>query len=136
MKMKSKNLGNIITLIIGVSMLVLGWIYHEKFSFIFVGLGIALIGISIELYLKNKKDTTTDKGISRNMIDSYDERTILVNAKSGETINYIMGFLTVIALTVAKLLEISLVGMMIILSLMIVRLIITPIIKNYYENRI
>ncbi|MCT4618802.1 MAG: hypothetical protein N4A62_05385 [Marinisporobacter sp.] len=134
--MKSKNLGNIITLIIGVSMLVLGWIYHEKFSFIFVGLGIALIGISIELYLKNKKDTTTDKGISRNMIDSYDERTILVNAKSGETINYIMGFLTVIALTVAKLLEISLVGMMIILSLMIVRLIITPIIKNYYENRI
>jgi hypothetical protein len=136
MKMKSKNLGNIITIIIGISMVVLDWIYNERFSFILGGLGIALIGISIELYLKNKKDTTTDKGISRNMIDLYDERTILVNAKSGETINYIMGFSTVIAFTVAKLLEIPLVGQMIILSLMIIRLIITPIIKNYYENRI
>jgi hypothetical protein len=134
--MKSKALRNIITIIIGISMLLFDWIYDEELSFILGGLGIALIGISIELHLKNKKDTATDKGISRNMIDFYDERTILVNAKSGETINYIMGFSTVIAFTIAKSLEISLVGQMIILSLMIIRLIITPVIKNYYENRI
>jgi hypothetical protein len=136
MKMSNKNLGNIITLVIGISMLLLDLIYYEKFSFILGGIGIALIGISIELYLKDKKDTSTDKGISRNMIDFHDERTIFINAKSGETINYVMGFSTIIAFIIAKLLEIPLVGQMIILSLMIIRLIITPIIKNYYENRI
>lgn len=134
--MNSKKLGSAITIIIGVSMLVLGFIYYEKFSFVLIGLGIAVTVISIELYLKNKNDTTTSNGVSRNMIDLHDERTILVNAKSGETINYIMDFFTVIAFIMAKLLNISLVGMIIILSLMIVRMIVTPLVKNYYENRI
>lgn len=134
--MNSKKLGSAITIIIGISMLVLGWIYYEKFSFVLIGFGIALIGISIELYLKDKKDSTTANGISRNIIDAQDERTIFVNAKSGETMNYIMDFFTVIALIIAKLLNVSLAGIIIILSLIIVRLIITPFVKTYYENRV
>jgi hypothetical protein len=131
-----KNKKCIVITIVGMLMIILSWIYYGKFSFVIDGLGIALIGISIELYLKNEKDSTTDKGKSRNMIDMHDERTVLINAKSGEIVNYIMDFCTIIALIVAKLLNVSMVGMVIILSLIIIRLTISPIVKNYYEKRV
>lgn len=134
--MNNKKIGSIVITIVGILMIILSWLYYGKFSFVVGGLGIALIGISIELYLKNKKDTTTENGKSRNMIDMYDERTVLINAKSGEIVNYIMDFCTIIALIVAKLLNVSIVGMVIILSLIIIRLIISPIVKNYYEKRV
>lgn len=134
--MSSKKFGFFFTIMIGISMIMLGWTYDRKFSFVVSGLGIALVGISLETYLKNKKDTTTKDGRSRNDIDLHDERTILVNAKSGETVNYIMDFCTVIAFIVAKLLNVSLAGMIIILSLMIIRLIASSAAKSYYENRV
>lgn len=66
----------------------------------------------------------------------YDERTLLINSKSGETTNYIMDFCTLIAFIIAKLFNVSLIGMVIILSLIFIRLLINPITNNYYENRI
>lgn len=117
-------------------MIIWGYLYCEKFGFVLIGFGIALIGLSIELYVKRKKDTTTEDGRSRKEIDRQDERTIFVNAKAGETINSIMDIFTIMAFIVAKLLNVSLVGRIIILSLMIMRQIVSPIVKNYYENRI
>ncbi|GAA0182464.1 hypothetical protein SH2C18_48380 [Clostridium sediminicola] len=134
--MKNKKFATLITIIIGIFTIIYSWIHYGTFSFIFGGLGIALIGISIEIYLKESKDSTTQNGKSRNIIDMHDERTIFINAKSGELVNYIMDFCTIIALIIAKLLNISLVGMIIILSLILIRLLINPIIRNYYENHV
>ncbi|MBX4262775.1 hypothetical protein KTC96_23230 (plasmid) [Clostridium estertheticum] len=133
--MKSKNLGYLITTIIGIFMIVLGTMYYENHLFIRV-FGLALTGISIELYFKMKKDTVTKNGISRNDIDMKDERTILVNAKAGETLEYVMCFATFIAFVVAHLLNVSRVGTDIILSLIILRLILNSIIKKYYESHV
>lgn len=129
-----KNLGKIISIIIGSLMILGGYLYYDKVGFTLIGAGIALIGVSIELYIERRRDTTTVDGRSRKKIDQQDERTIFVNAKAGETTNYIMDFFTVIAFIIAKLLNVSLEGMIIILSLMILRQIISPIIKNYYEK--
>jgi membrane protein insertase Oxa1/YidC/SpoIIIJ len=133
--MNNKKMGTIIIIIVGILMVTLSLIYNEKFSFVLGGLGIALIGMSIEFYLKNKKDTTTENGENRNMIAMHDERTVFINAKSGETVNYIMDFCTVIAFILANLLNVSLAGRIIILSLILIRLVINPIVKSYYEKR-
>jgi membrane protein insertase Oxa1/YidC/SpoIIIJ len=134
--MNNKKNGSIVITMVGILMIILSFLYYGKFSFIISGLGIALIGISIELYMKDKKDTITENGKSRNTIDMYDERTVFINAKSGEIVNYIMDSCTIIALIIAKLLNVSLVGIIIILSLIIIRLVISPIVKNYYEMRV
>ncbi|MBW9153513.1 hypothetical protein [Clostridium estertheticum] len=65
-----------------------------------------------------------------------DERTILVNAKAGETLEYVMCFATFIAFVVAYLLNVSRIGMDIILSLIILRLILNSIVKKYYESHV
>lgn len=134
--MDTKKISTVVAIIIGISMVVLGFVYKGKFNFIIGSLGIALIGLSIELFLENKKDTITENGQSRNKIDIHDERTIFVNAKSGEAMNLIMSFFTIVALIVAKLLNVSSLGITIIASLIMIRLIVNPIVHRYYEKRV
>ncbi len=134
MKLNNKKIGSLIVTIVGILMIILSWLYYKKFNFIISGLGIALIGISIELYLKDKKDTTTESGKSISMIDIFDERTILINSKTGELMNYIMDFCTIIAFIIAKIFNVSLAGMIIILCLILIRLVLSPFIKKFYES--
>lgn len=126
----------IITVIIGAALFVLSILVKGKFDFLIGGMGFALAGIGIELYIKDKNDIKTKDGKSRMEIAEHDERTVLVNARSGETVNYIMTTFTLIAFILACSLNVSFKGRIIILSLIIIRLIATPIVKYYYENNL
>lgn len=137
--MKNKNSRNLfITIflsVIGIGVFIVGSIVDEV-PFGIAGLGIALAGISIQTYLKNKKDTTTEKGEKRSEIEMNDERNVFINAKSGEVVHYIMSGFTFIAAGLSVYLNVSLIGQTLIFSLLIISLIIRPIVKRYYENRL
>lgn len=134
--MSKNNLSYTISLLMGISIIVLSCIIKTKANYIIMGLGIAIIGFFTETYFKKRKDTITSDGKSRNEIEITDERNILINAKSGETTNYIMTFTTLVAFITAKYLNVSLTGMIIILSLIVIRQVVNFISNRYYQNRI
>lgn len=137
--MKNKNLRNLIITIflsvIGIGVFIFGLI-ADGVPFGIPGLGLGLAVISIETYLKNKKDTTTEKGEKRSEIEMNDERNVFINAKSGETANYFMNIFILIAAGLSVYLNVSLIGQTLIFSLLILSLIIRPIVKKYYENKL
>lgn len=137
--MNNKILRNLITTFIlsgiGIIIFIIG-ILNDQIPFGIAGLGFALTGISLEVYLKNKKDTMTENGEKRSDIERYDERNILVNARSGESVNFIMDICTFIVACLSVYLSISLIGQILIFSLLIIRIIIRPIVKQYYENHL
>ncbi|WP_404451873.1 hypothetical protein LG329_16230 [Virgibacillus necropolis] len=138
--MNNNNLRNLIMTIllavIGILVFIISVIESEKLPFGVGALGIALAGISIEVYLKSKNDTKNEKGEKRNEIEKYDERNVLINAKSGETVNFVMDVAIFIAFCLAIYLNISIVGQTLIFSLLVIRMIIRPIVKRYYEKQI
>lgn len=135
----NKNLRNLIITIvlagIGIAAMIIGFL-GEEMPFGIAGLGIALAGISIQTYIKNTRDRTTEKGEKRSEIEMHDERNVLINAKSGETVNFIMSGFTLIAAVLSVYLNVSVIGQTLIFSLLIISLIIRPIVKRYYENRL
>ena len=100
------------------------------------GLGIALTGISIQTYIEHRKDKVTEKGEKRSDIEVHDERNVWVNAKSGETMNSIMDFLTLIAFIVSIYLDVSLTAQVLIFSLLLFRILISPVVKKVYQNQL
>lgn len=137
--MNNKELRNLIITIvlsvIGIGAFVISLIGDEV-PFGIGGLGIALAGISIQTYIENKRDTTTEKGEKRSEIEVHDERNVLINAKSGETENFIMSGFTLIAAVLSVYLNVSAAGQTLIFSLLIISLIIRPLVKRYYENKL
>ncbi|WP_345240912.1 hypothetical protein [Pontibacillus salipaludis] len=97
------------------------------------GLGVALAGISIEMYVRNKRDTTTPSGEKRSEIEKNDERNVLINAKSGEAVNLIMDAFIVMAALLSVYLQLSTVAQTLLFSLLIIRIAVRPIVKRYYD---
>jgi len=137
--MKNKKIRNLIIMLIlvtaGVAVFIIG-ITNDQIPFGIAGLGFALAGISIEIYLKTKKDAVTEKNEKRSDIERYDERNVLINAKSGETINAVMDICTLIVAGLSVYFNVSVIGQTLIFSLLIIRIVVRPIIKVYYENQL
>lgn len=137
--MNNKILRNLIMTIIlatiGILVFIVGLI-NDQIPFGIAGLGFALVGITIEVYLKNKNDIVTKNGEKRSEIERYDERNIMINAKSGKTVNILMDICTFIIAGLSVYLNISLIGQILIFSLLLVRIIIRPVIKGYYETQL
>jgi hypothetical protein len=121
--------------VVGVLALVVSIVESERVPFGVGGLGIAVAGFSIEMYLRKRRDTKNERGIKRSEIEKNDERNILINAKTGETSNMVMDIITVIVLFLAIYLEISHVGQLLIFSILLTRVIIHPIVKRFYEHK-
>lgn len=116
---------------VGLSTFIFGVVKDLPFGV--AGLGIALAGISIEVYVRNKRDTTTASGEKRSEIEKNDERNVLINAKSGEAVNFIMDAFIVIAALLSVYLQLSAVAQTLIFSLLIIRIVVRPVVKRYYE---
>ncbi|QST01146.1 hypothetical protein IMZ31_06175 [Pontibacillus sp. ALD_SL1] len=107
----------------------------EDLPFGVAGLGVALAGISIEVYIRHIRDTKTATGKKRSEIEKYDERNVLINAKSGEAVNLIMDAFIVIAAILSIYLQLSIIAQTLLFSLLIIRIAVRPIVKRYYDLR-
>lgn len=134
--MNTKHVRNLILTIvlagIGIGTFITG-IVNDDLPFGVAGLGFALAGISIEMYIRSRKDTTTASGEKRSEIEKNDERNILINAKSGEAVNWIMDGMIAVAFVLSVYLDASTIGQTLLFSLLMVRIIIRPIVKRFYE---
>lgn len=131
----NSNVRNVIIMIglatVGLSTFIFGVVKDLPFGV--AGFGIALAGISIEVYVRNKRDTTTASGEKRSEIEKNDERNVLINAKSGEAVNFIMDAFIVIAALLSVYLQLSTAAQTLIFSLLIIRIVVRPVVKRYYE---
>ncbi|GGD09768.1 hypothetical protein [Pontibacillus salipaludis] len=124
----------IITIVLattGIATFIYGLVKDLPFGV--AGLGVALAGISIEMYVRNKRDTTTASGEKRSEIEKNDERNVLINAKSGEAVNMIMDAFIVMAALLSVYLQLSAVAQTLLFSLLIIRIVVRPVVKRYYE---
>ncbi|KGP92406.1 hypothetical protein N780_01995 [Pontibacillus chungwhensis BH030062] len=128
---------NVIVMIVlattGIGTFIYGLV--EDLPFGVAGLGLALAGISIEVYIRNRRDTTTANGEKRSEIEKNDERNVLIHAKSGEAVNLIMDAFIVIAALLSVYLKLSTVAQTLLFSLLIIRIMVRPLVKRYYDVR-